>query len=276
MPKVVALAALTLVALGAALHPRTPSVTAGTLPVWFVNANIAVAGDGTAWDKALKSLTTALGKPGDKEIWVAGGTYVPPVSFKPSIDKRTATFTVGPGDRVFGGFTGAETSLEQRDPAAHETILSGNIQNPGSGIDNAYTVVTLPATADATAILDGFTVTTGFEDRDGQAAGGIESQGGSPVLANLVVRDNFGQKGAGLYSAGGGPSISQSRFVNNIDEFSRQDMSGLASGGGSLAVADTTFLDTRTGDLGGYLVKLFGGSASIARSTFEASSGVGV
>lgn len=164
-------------AIGLALLGGGERSTAGGLPVYFVKPAAAGTGDGSSWANAT-TLAQALGISGDKEIWVASGTYVPVLpSHLP--DKRKATFSLGPGDRVYGGFVGTESERDQRDPQANETLLSGAIQT-SAVTDNAYTVVTLQAAADATTILDGFTVSDGYNlggSATGQG-GGIRNAGG--------------------------------------------------------------------------------------------------
>ena len=59
--------------------------------------------------------------------------------------------------KIYGGFVGAESSLNQRDWVAHPTILSGDLGSPANEYppDNAYHVVT--AVGVNGAAVDGFT-----------------------------------------------------------------------------------------------------------------------
>ena len=48
--------------------------------------------------------------------------------YKPSVPGgRDASFQMVEGVRMYGGFDGTETALEQRDWVSNVTILSGNI-----------------------------------------------------------------------------------------------------------------------------------------------------
>lgn len=147
-------------------YSYTPAAVAGG--ILFVNHAATGANDGTSWGDAYTDLQPAIAAvlPG-QEIWVAQGTYHPDV---PNGD-RLATFTLRGGISWFGGFVGAETLREQRDPSAYPTILSGDLNDDdggGAGVnarwyhmsDNSHSVVTganltLPTT------IAGFTITRG-------------------------------------------------------------------------------------------------------------------
>ncbi len=150
-----------------------------------------LTGDCTAWAAAC-DLGAALAQSvsGD-EIWAAEGTYYPdPAGLT---DPRTATFQLKSGVALYGGFAGTETARDQRDPAAHLTILSGDLDlNNILDNGNAYHVVTGSGT-DASAILDGFTVTAGVANGayntfiDG---GGMYIKTGGPTLTKVAFSGN--------------------------------------------------------------------------------------
>ncbi len=60
------------------------------------------------------------------EIWVASGMYKPT-----STTDRTASFSLVNNTALYGGFTGVETKLSQRnpDPLINNTVLSGDLLN---------------------------------------------------------------------------------------------------------------------------------------------------
>ena len=126
--------------------------------VIYVDADaVSGADDGTSWTDAYLDLQSALTDPlltsGD-EIWVAEGIY------KPTGDAdRTVSFALVSNIDVYGGFDGTETTLGERDPDLHETILSGDIAT-GASSDNSFHVVI----GASDAVLDGFTVTGGNAD----------------------------------------------------------------------------------------------------------------
>lgn len=111
----------------------------------------ARAGDCFSWATACElqpALEIALD--GD-EIWVMEGTYKPTL-----VEDRNVSFELRDGVAIYGGFSGDETSRDERDWAENPTILSGDLDIG----DNSYHVV-VSYGLDASAILDGFTITGG-------------------------------------------------------------------------------------------------------------------
>jgi len=103
-------------------------------------------------------LTTAVS---GEIIDVAQGTYYPTTG----ID-QTISFQLKDGVAIYGGFAGSDNLTASRDVTAYPTVLSGDIGLPNDIIDNSYHVVAADG-VNATAILDGFTIT------DGNASGNI-------------------------------------------------------------------------------------------------------
>ncbi len=191
--------------------------------VRYVNHNATGANNGTSWKNAYNSLQDALDYAQASggtvtEIWVAAGTYKPDRGANRALGDRAASFTLINGVAVYGGFAGTETALDQRDPAANVTVLSGDIGVEGGNSDNSYHVLVGSGTA-ANAILDGFTVTGG--NANGAAAplnqgGGLYVYGGSPTLNNCIFIANAAtQNGAGLYLDTSSPKITHTKFLNN-------------------------------------------------------------
>lgn len=136
----------------------------------YVKAEAQPPYDGNSWAAAFNDLQDALSvaQP-DTEIWVAAGVYRP----DRGTGARTASFRLKDGVRLYGGFAGTETSLDQRDPNHHETILSGDLQgDDGADFanydDNSYHVI-LGSGTDETAVLNGFVVTSGNAEGPGES-----------------------------------------------------------------------------------------------------------
>lgn len=135
--------------------------------VWYVRIDLdSGENDGTSWPNAFSGplglqSALAIAQNGD-QIWVAQGTYHPA-----AVGQRTVSFVIPNGVEVFGGFAGNETSLDQRDPQAHVTILSGDLAENGSATgqqaDNSFHVVKVDNAYDPTT-LDGFTIRGGMTD----------------------------------------------------------------------------------------------------------------
>lgn len=194
---------------------------AGTL---YVDASLASgANNGASWADAYQGVTglqsaLAAAVAGD-QIWVRQGTYKPTTTAT-----RSIYFELKTGVEIYGGFAGTETLLSQRNVLLNPTILSGDLAgNDGSNIftDNSFHIVN-SNTANATAILDGFTVTSG--NANGASAsnqdrgGGILCVSGSAATIRncrfLANRCTFGG-GAG-YINGATPTFVDTRFENNI------------------------------------------------------------
>jgi predicted outer membrane repeat protein len=137
--------------------------------VIYVNVNnVSGVEDGQSWATAYKDLQDAMDaayESGGGTIWVAAGTYLPteiPTDTLKSYDSsensdntcgestnsftdvQFKTFLLREGVTVYGGFSGTETSLEQRDWQNNKTILSGDLNgddcsNGGCNLDPIYT-----------------------------------------------------------------------------------------------------------------------------------------
>ncbi|MCX7013263.1 MAG: right-handed parallel beta-helix repeat-containing protein [Candidatus Sumerlaeota bacterium] len=127
----------------------------------FVDGAVGVSGDGSSWASAKKTIgeAAALAAAGD-EIWVAEGTYLEAVTFKSGV-------------ALYGGFARTESTPDDRDIAAHPTILDASTANGGAP---AYHTVTMDGVHNAR--LDGFTITGG-------RASVLPGQGGGLYCRNV-------------------------------------------------------------------------------------------
>ncbi|MBX3047923.1 MAG: sortase [Anaerolineales bacterium] len=182
-----------------------------------MDADISWAGSGSSWAAAYRDLQHALINSNCKEIWVAEGTYKPDSGTGDRDISFVLPFT---GVEIYGGFTGIETLLSERDWQANPTILSGEIGALGS-TDNSYHVVIVGG-PHLPIVLDGFTIRDGYADGPGlhTEGGGMYIDGGSPTLANLIIRDNHaplvgGNGGGMLNSAGSNPALVNVALISN-------------------------------------------------------------
>ncbi len=156
--------------------------------IWYVAAedehNQWPTHNGAAWSTAFVSIQDALNAPtlasGD-EIWVACGEYYMPDS--------CYCYSIPQGVKLYGGFSGTETQLSQRQLSGYMSILYGV---PGS-----FTV-----TADNGSIVDGFTIHSGDE--------GVYAWGTAVVSHNYF--DSGGDLGIGVHAEGGTVKITNNRF----------------------------------------------------------------
>src|SRR5690242_12657721 len=182
----------------------------------YVDATAPGNGGGSSWQNAAHDLQTALtaAQSGD-EIRVADGTYKPTTG-----TDRTATFALKSGVRLLGGYAGyGAPDPDARDVAQYPTILSGDIGTAGDKSDNSYHIVT-GSGVDASAILDGFTITAG--NANGTSAtgqlggGGMYNVAGSPTVNNCTFTANsstgFAPAGGAICNQGSSPTLTNCTF----------------------------------------------------------------
>ncbi len=167
----------------------------------YVNQAIGASGDGTTWATSFKTLQDALNVAcvcgNVKEIWVAQGTYYPDEGVGITDNDRDTSFVLCDGIKLYGGFSGTETMLSERDWTNNVTILSGDLMgndgpNFANNTDNAYHVV-IGSNTDGTAVLNGFTITAGNANNfqaSNNRGGGMYNVNGSTTIASCIFSGN--------------------------------------------------------------------------------------
>ena len=128
----------------------------------FVNAATSGNNDGTSWANAYTDLDAALmAAPLGAEVWVAAGVYLP----GGDTPSRDASFTLPHDMSLYGGFSGTESSLSERNAQANVTQLSGD--HNGDDIrdnfttnrtDNSRHVIFLTDTITSATTIDGLSL----------------------------------------------------------------------------------------------------------------------
>lgn len=179
-------------------------------------------GNGSSWDQALSGVQEALlrARYGD-QIWVASGKY-----YTTKDGDRTKSFVIPDGVSLYGGFSGYESSLSERDINNNLTILSGEIGQPSKD-DNAFTVV-YTKNAGKTTTVDGFVIMGGAATGSASSnllhhkGAGWFNENSSPSIKNCIFIDNIAKEGAGMYNyASNGatePNIENCQFIRNQSE----------------------------------------------------------
>ena len=177
--------------------------------------------DGSSWADAYTQLQPALAaaSSGD-EIQVAKGVYKPAgIS-----GSRAATFQLLNGVTIKGGYAGfSSPEPNMRDIEAYETTLSGDLNgdddsNFANNVENSYHVLTGSGT-DATAILDGFTITGGNANgiSPQSLGGGMHNSYGNPTIINCTFIKNYSlTMGGGMFNYESSPTITNCSFIENI------------------------------------------------------------
>ncbi len=158
-----------------------------------------------SWTDACELSYALVSAVSGQDIWVKAGTYTP------TDTGRSATFQLKSGVAIYGGFTGTETDLSQRNWTTNVTVLSGSATN-------SYHVVT----GANNAILDGVTVTGGNADGTGfnNFGGGMYNDGSSPTLNNCTFSGNRTTgAGAGIYNNSNSPVLTNCTFSNNQNNY---------------------------------------------------------
>lgn len=190
----------------------------------FVDQTATGAGNGSSWTDAFTTLQDALvsGLP-PAQIWVAAGIYRPDLGGGQLPGDRQASFILASGTQVYGGFSGMETSIAQRDPVANPTMLSADLlANDGPGFannsDNSFHVVLVDDGA-APVILDGFIVRGGNANGPGamDSGGGLVNAATPLQVRNCTFQSNFAMaRGGAIHVLNGQTVIDSCHFIANM------------------------------------------------------------
>ena len=261
----------------------------------YVDDDAPVPGDGTTWRTAYTYLQDALMMAGPgAEIRVARGIQKPDLfalSDRP-VRGRYETFQLAGGVAIRGGYAGIGTAdPNARRIHAYETILTGDLllndppypagesgrirawlEHPDRD-DNCYSVVTAGG-VDATAVLDGCTITGGHANIYG-VYGPWEPGATRP---NPYAPENTG---GGLYNSGGSPTITRCTFGHNSTISYQADTGGGAifNLDGAPAIIDCDFIENHTfsGDAScaGGAIRNINSDTTLAGCAFTANTAQG-
>jgi predicted outer membrane repeat protein len=217
--------------------------------VLYVDDDAPGANNGVSWVDAFRDLQDALRVAPMlhqvNEIHVAKGTYNPDRGLNQVRGDREAAFRLINGLAIRGGYAGfAHTNPDARDIKMYETILSGDLDRDDAEVahpeallneptrsENSYHVVT-GGEADATAVLDGFTITGGNADNtsgeypypDYQNSGGgmysghgVDRQRSDATVINCrFVANSAIEDGGGMFNGVGYPTVANCTFSGNF------------------------------------------------------------
>ena len=209
------------------------SLVSNAQNTFYVKATSSGSADGSSWANASSNLQNIInGAASGDQVWVAAGTYLPTRNAFGNISSdRSRTFLLKNGVKLYGGFAGTETVLNQRNYATNATILSGDFNgDDGTSFsnytENAYNVVIGLSVSNSTE-FDGFIISHGNANGNyffisGQiiingAGGGMYSTNSNLALANLIFTDNFGNEGGAVQNntSTGTVNYTNCSFTNN-------------------------------------------------------------
>jgi hypothetical protein len=114
-------------------------------------------GNGESWENALSNLQLAIGIATESDqIWVKMGIYYPTRT-----NNRQIPFLIDKSVQIFGGFSGSEKDLKERDFEQFQTIISGEIGDKTSVLDNSYNIFLIDIEK-GDIVLDGITLQRGM------------------------------------------------------------------------------------------------------------------
>ncbi|MEM8899098.1 MAG: choice-of-anchor Q domain-containing protein [Bacteroidota bacterium] len=180
--------------------------------ILYVSQNATGSNDGTSWNDAYNTLHTALlqaqSVEGITQIWVAEGTYF----------SLGTSFTLVEDVQLYGGFSGNEKSLPQRDWNRYKVILRNfdpNVHHILTGIN-----------VNASSLIDGVYFRGGKasgsgNDRHGSAIYLLRTDVGAekgPTIRNCTFYENSSPKGDGgaIYLFNSTASFQDCVFFENV------------------------------------------------------------
>lgn len=229
---------------------------------YHVDVDASASGDGDSWETAYSTIQEGIdaahdalrlpGAPETCQVWVAEGTY--------HIFSSAATDTVlmRAGVQIYGGFSGGEVDLTERDVLAHVTRIHG--ADVPDGTNRVHHVIT---GANA-SLIDGFVIEGGSAQgaaTDG-SGGGLVCLGTSPTVQNCIFNANFASASGGAFAAlsGAGPTITGTLFTNNS---AVTDGGALFVDAGEVTVTGSIFAANSASDDGGGIAAYAGATLTL-------------
>lgn len=210
--------------------------------IYYVSPTGSGTGYGSSWENAM-TLANALNaaKAGD-QIWVQGFETVTRES-NLYVTPAKEGFTLKSGVRLYGGFAGTETSIDQRETLngtyqmKYRSVLTGDIGRDDAydntklifsenttRADNATHVLTLNMSPSSGSNNNGYpTVVNGLSIGGGQATGGVgggiyiygdNTGGGNYRIERCFITHNYATEGGGVYVAKEVKNVSGDSQIN--------------------------------------------------------------
>lgn len=171
--------------------------------------------DGSSWKNAFTNLYDAfdaLDCTGSTEFWIAEGTYIPTKDrIGNDVSNEDATFVMRNNLTLYGGFSGNEYYLSERDFTVNQTIFSGDnridriIENYNNGLNE-------------TAIVDGIIFENSYSSSS-YRGGAIYNFQSHPTIRNCIFRNNtytsYIVGGAAIHNNSSESKLYNCKFYNN-------------------------------------------------------------
>lgn len=150
--------------------------------VWFINKAAKGQENGTSWKDAFTNIHEALSTIPTGNFWMASGTYLPD-----SGTNNPAKYpTLGVKSSLYGGFSGNESALNQRDFVNNVTLISGDLDGDATRGKNSSGLLIV---ADSTVI-------DGIHFEWAELGSALSSTGHAVTIRNSWFNQNYSQNGA--------------------------------------------------------------------------------
>lgn len=226
------------------------------------------SGSGESWTDAAGLQAALKASVFGDELWIAEGVYTPTEGAD-----RAIAFEVKDGVRLYGGFSGTETELSQRNPADHPTVLSGQIGDPTVSTDNSFHVVRMVGQVSAplsnATLLNGLMIEQGYAslniNTNGEG-GGLYLNHASPAIINVTLAHNYGINGGALSIRGNSsPRLGNVLFYGNAADKNGGALYTDADG----AIYNCVWYDNYAGQWGGAVYATTNNATAIYNSVFR-------
>jgi hypothetical protein len=212
---------------------------------YFVSPTGDDTDDGTTWETAGRTIQTAVDAAAadpDAEIWVAAGTY-------------DAVSIEGAAPRLYGGFSGTEDALSERDPARYVTTVRSadfegavHIEDSDGAVVDGFTLLGSDRSfglmgVNSTATIRN-NVVTGATGNIG--SGGIDLVGGVYTVQRNLIHGNSSAHGAGIQIdvIGESPTKTTATIIDNVIEGNSSASTCLTTHG-TVAGSNAQYVDVR-------------------------------
>jgi PKD domain-containing protein/parallel beta helix pectate lyase-like protein/polymorphic membrane protein len=217
--------------------------------LWYVDVNASGENNGKSWLNAFTDIQSAIHAAwvdGLGKIWVADGTY------------KGATLEMVENVHLYGGFSGNESSFNQRNWNDNKTIIDGEKSRCCvTGADNAT--------------IDGFVIKNG----NNYEGGGMSNSSVSPIVRNCTFTNNEAKYGGGMINLASVPTITNCTFTDNSASIRGGAMYNSIF---SPIITNCTFTGNSSDSSGGAMYN-YNCSPNVTNSSFisnEASNGGGM
>lgn len=171
-------------------------------PQVYVDKDATGLNNGTSWANAFTDLQDALEAVeyyvDVTDIWIAEGDYFPSV---PS--GRNASYILRDSVKMYGGFLGIESSLEERVGNATLVRLSGDVGSLMDSVDNVFHVIRID-TSCVDCLINNLTIAFGQGDGTNQETfgAGLYVKGVARLENVTVERNTTLIEGSAIYNSG--------------------------------------------------------------------------